>query len=91
MKLVRTWVKSGGIGWNCVNMGEIVVKAPLRGAGWRGCGRVKLGEMGEMKVVRFDVRTRDRVRGCGEYLRLRGTGDGGGASRQDDSSGCGRV
>jgi hypothetical protein len=29
-------VKLGGMGWNCVNMGEMAVKAPLRGAGWRG-------------------------------------------------------
>ena len=46
------WVKSGGIGWNCVNgdeivvkageivvkAGEIVVKAPLRGAGGEAVG-----------------------------------------------------
>ncbi len=35
-------MKLGGMGWNCVNMGEMVVKAPLRGAGGEA-GGLKLG------------------------------------------------
>ena len=41
-------MKLGGMGWNCVNMGEMVVKAPLRGAGGEAGEAGRCGKGGQV-------------------------------------------